>query len=176
MLITTPTFEATRMVAALANDWHPGGWCAGPTRRPREIDRVEPCGLAPKVISSLKDQCYAYPSKRGQGDELEYMEIDRKTPAEAGGVAGGWDPADVTGAARARRPLRSQGHLIESPRSSRRCHKCRRSLEASLKAVMYRGKAYSVPQSWAPRLWSPAGYPGAAKVVPQNLDEFIRGV
>jgi multiple sugar transport system substrate-binding protein len=138
-----------------------------------------PVALAPQVDKLAKDQCYAYARQAGiKENELEYVEIGTGqwlTKMVAALEAG--NPPDVTRYTQAQAALyRAQGHLIEVTDIVEKMQQVPGGLfDASLNAVMYKGKAYSVPQSVGPSpLVARMDLLEAAKVdPPKTWDELI---
>jgi multiple sugar transport system substrate-binding protein len=138
-----------------------------------------PVALAPQVDRLMKEQCYAYAKQAGiKESEVQYSEIGTGqwlTKMVAALEAG--NPPDVTRYGQAQAALyRSQGHLIEVTDIVERMQKVPGGLfDASLRAVMYKGKAYSVPHYVSPTpLITRMDILEAAKVEPpKTWDELI---
>jgi len=135
--------------------------------------------LAPQVDKLLKDQCYAYARQAGiKENELEYVELGsgQQLPKMVAALEAG-NPPDVTRFGGAQAALyRAQGHLLEVTDIVEKMQQVPGGLfDASLKAVMYKGKAYAVPQSVSPTpLITRLDILEAAKVdPPKTWDEFI---
>src|SRR5882724_497397 len=135
--------------------------------------------LAPQVDKLLKDQCYAYARQAGiKENELEYVELGsgQQLPKMVAALEAG-NPPDVTRFGGAQAALyRAQGHLLEVTDLVEKMQQVPGGLfDASLKAVMYKGKAYAVPQSVSPTpLITRLDILEAGKVdPPKTWDEFI---
>src|SRR5882724_10555298 len=179
MLTRRDVLKQTRMVAALATTapW----WLVRRAHAARREKLIvwSPVALAPKVDKLLKEQCYAYAKQAGiKENELEYMEIGtgQLTPKLVASLEAG-NPPDVTRGGQGQAALyRGQGHLIEVTDVVEKMQQVPGGLfEYSLKAVMYKGKAYSVPKSVGPSpLVARMDILEAAKVdPPKTWDEFI---
>ena len=138
-----------------------------------------PVALAPQVDKLVKEQTYAYAKQAGiKEHELEYVEIGtgQWLPKMVAALEAG-NPPDVTRYTQAQAALyRSQGHLIEVTDIVEKMQQVPGGLfDASLNAVMYKGKAYSVPQSVGPSpLVARMDLLEAAKVdPPKTWDELI---
>jgi multiple sugar transport system substrate-binding protein len=138
-----------------------------------------PVALAPQVDRLLKEQCLAYAKQAGiKENELEYVEIGtgQLIPKIVASLEAG-NPPDVCRGGQGQGALyRAQGHLIEVTDIVDKMRQVSGGLfDASLKTVMYKGKAYSVPQSVSPSpLVARLDILEAAKVdVPKTWDEFI---
>ena len=113
-----------------------------------------PVALAPQVDKLLKEQCYAYAKQAGiKENEFEYVEIGtgQLIPKLVASLEAG-NPPDVCRGGQGQGALyRAQGHLIEVTDIVDKMQQVPGGLfDASLNAVMYKGKAYSVPQSISP--------------------------
>jgi multiple sugar transport system substrate-binding protein len=135
--------------------------------------------LAPQVDRLMKEQCYAYAKQAGiKENELAYIELGtgQFIPKMVAALEAG-NPPDVTKSGLAQAALyRAQGHLLEVTDLVEQMQKMPGGLfEASLKAVMYKGRAYSVPHSVSPvPLITRLDLLEAAKVdPPKTWDEFI---
>jgi multiple sugar transport system substrate-binding protein len=138
-----------------------------------------PVALAPQVDRLLKEQCYAYAKQAGiKEHELEYVEIGtgQLLPKLVAALEAG-KPPDVTRVGAAQVALyRAQGHLLEVTDIVEKMQRQAGGLfEASLKAVMHKGKAYGVPQSVSPwPMVTRLDLLEAAKVdYPKTWEEFI---
>jgi multiple sugar transport system substrate-binding protein len=138
-----------------------------------------PVALAPQVDKLLKDQCYAYAKQAGIKDnEIAYVEVGtgQLIPKLVASLEAG-NPPDVTRVGQGQGALyRAQGHLIEVTDLVEKMKLVPGGLfEASLNAVMYQGKAYSVPHQVSPSpLVTRLDILEAAKVdPPKTWDEFI---
>jgi multiple sugar transport system substrate-binding protein len=138
-----------------------------------------PVALAPQVDKLLKDQCYAYAKQAGiKENEIEYVEIGtgqwltKMAAALEAGI-----PPDVTRQGNATVPLHaSQGHLLEvTDLVEKMQQQAGGFFPISHQAVMYKGKAYGVPQSVSPwPLITRMDILETAKVdPPKTWDEFI---
>jgi multiple sugar transport system substrate-binding protein len=113
-----------------------------------------PVALAPQVDRLMKEQCYAYAKQAGiKEHEVEYSEIGtgQWLPKMVAALEAG-NPPDVSRFGQAQAALyRAQGHLIEVTDVVEHMQKVPGGLfDASLSAVMYQGKAYSVPHYVSP--------------------------
>jgi multiple sugar transport system substrate-binding protein len=113
-----------------------------------------PVALAPQVDKLLKEQCYAYAKQAGiKENELQYVEVGtgQQIPKLVAALEAG-NPPDVFRQGQGQGALyRAQGHLIEVTDVVEKMQQVPGGLfENSLKSVMYKGKAYSVPQSVSP--------------------------
>jgi len=138
-----------------------------------------PVALAPQVDKLLKDQCYAYAKQAGiKENELEYVEIGsgQQIPKLVASLEAG-NPPDVTRQGQTQAALyRAQGHLLEVTDVVEKMQQVPGGLfDVSLSTVMYKGKAYSVPQSVSPiPLVARLDLLEAAKVdPPKTYDELI---
>jgi multiple sugar transport system substrate-binding protein len=138
-----------------------------------------PVALAPQVDKLLKDQCYAYAKQAGlKENELQYVEIGtgQQIPKLVASLEAG-NPPDVTRQGQTQAALyRAQGHLLEVTDVVDKMQQVPGGLfDASLNTVMYKGKAYSVPQSVSPiPLVARMDILEAAKVdPPKTYDELI---
>src|SRR5918999_6103722 len=138
-----------------------------------------PVALAPQVDRLLKEQCLAYAKQAGiKENELEYVEIGtgQLIPKIVASLEAG-NPPDVCRGGQGQGALyRAQGHLIEVTDIVDKMQQVPGGLfDASLSAVMYKGKAYSVPQSISPSpLVTRLDILEAAKVdPPKTWDELI---
>jgi ABC-type glycerol-3-phosphate transport system substrate-binding protein len=138
-----------------------------------------PVALAPQVGRLMKEQCYAYAKQAGIKDhELEFVEIGtgQWLPKMVALLEAG-NPPDVSRYGQAQAALyRAQGHLIEVTDIVQKMQTVPGGLfDASLRAVMYQGKAYSVPHYVSPTpLITRLDILDAAKVdPPKTWDEFI---
>src|SRR5919108_6043690 len=141
-------------VAALATT---GPWWlvrrAHAARRERLIVWM-PVALAPQVDKLLQEQCYAYAKQAGiKENEIEYSEIGtgQWLPKMVAALEAG-NPPDVTNQGNAAVALyRAQGHLLEVTDLVEKLQQRGGAFfPVALKAVMYHGKAYGVPQSVSP--------------------------
>jgi multiple sugar transport system substrate-binding protein len=135
--------------------------------------------LAPQVDKLLKDQCYAYAKQAGIKDnELEYVEMGSPQwlPKMVAALEAG-NPPDVARYGSAQVSLyRAQGHLLEVTDIVEKMQKVADGFfPVSLSAVMYKGKAYGIPQSVSPwPLVTRLDILQAAKVdPPKTWDELI---
>jgi multiple sugar transport system substrate-binding protein len=138
-----------------------------------------PVALAPQVDRILKEQCFAYAKQAGiKENEIEYVEIGtgQLIPKIVAALEAGIPPDVCRGGQGQGALYRAQGHLLEVTDIVDKMQQVPGGLfDASLKAVMYKGKAYSVPQSISPSpLVARLDILEAAKVdVPKTWDEFI---
>jgi multiple sugar transport system substrate-binding protein len=135
--------------------------------------------LAPQVDKLMKEQCFAYAKQAGiKESEVQYSEIGtgQWLPKMVAALEAG-NPPDVTRFGQAQAALyRSQGHLIEVTDIVEHMQQVPGGLfDASLRAVMYKGKAYSVPHYVSPTpLITRMDILDAAKVDPPTTwDQFI---
>jgi multiple sugar transport system substrate-binding protein len=179
MLTRRDILRQAGMVAALATTapW----WLVRRAHAARDAKLIvwSPVALAPQVDRLLKDQCYAYAKQAGiKENELQYVEIGtgQLIPKLVASLEAG-NPPDVTRVAQGQGALyRAQGHLIEVTDIVDKMKLVPGGLfEASLNAVMYQGKAYSVPHQVSPSpLVTRLDILEAAKVEPpKTWDEFI---
>jgi len=138
-----------------------------------------PVALAPQVDKLAKEQCYAYAKQAGiKENELEYVEIGtgQWLPKMVAALEAG-NPPDVTRFGGAQVGLyHAQGHLLEVTDVVEKMQKVPGGLfDASIKAAMFDGKAYGIPQAVGPSpLVARMDLLEAAKVdVPKTWDEFI---
>jgi ABC-type glycerol-3-phosphate transport system substrate-binding protein len=138
-----------------------------------------PVALAPKVDKLLKDQAYAYAKQAGvKENEFEYVEIGtgQWLPKMVAALEAG-NPPDVTRFGQTQAALyRAQGHLLEVTDIVEKMQQVPSGLfDASLRTAMYKGKAYSVPQSISPiPLVARMDILEAAKIdPPKTYDELI---
>jgi multiple sugar transport system substrate-binding protein len=138
-----------------------------------------PVALAPQVDKLLKQQCYDYAKQAGiKENEVQYSQIGtgQWLPKMVAALEAG-NPPDVTNQGSAAVALyRSQGHLLEvTDLVEKLQQKGGEFFPIALKAVMYQGKAYGVPQSVSPwPLITRMDLLEAAKVdPPKTWDEFI---
>src|SRR5918996_1210666 len=138
-----------------------------------------PVALAPQVDKLAKEQTYAYAKQAGIKDnELEYVEIGtgQWLPKMVAALEAG-NPPDFTRFGGAPIALyRAQGHLLEVTDVVEKLQKVPGGFfDASLRAVMHKGKAYGIPQSVSPSpLVARMDLLDAAKVdPPKTWDEFV---
>jgi multiple sugar transport system substrate-binding protein len=138
-----------------------------------------PVALAPQVDRLLKEQCLAYAKQAGiKEHELAYIEVGtgQLLPKLVASLEAG-NPPDVTRLGSAQVALyRAQGHLLEVTDLVEKMQQVPGGLfPVSLNAVMYKGKAYGVPQSVSPwPLIARMDILEAAKAEPaKTWDEFI---
>src|SRR5262245_264050 len=138
-----------------------------------------PVALAPQVDKLVKEQTYAYAKQAGiKENELEYVELGtgQWLPKMVAALEAGIPP-DVSRYGSSQVALyRAQGHLLEVTDVIEKMQQVPGGLfDASLKAVMYKGKAYGIPQSVSPwPLIARMDLLEAAKVdPPQTWDELI---
>src|SRR5499427_3976665 len=147
--------------------------------RDKKLVAWVPTALAPQVDKILQEQFYAYTKQAGLKDnELDYsiLGAGQMLPKLVAALEAG-NPPDIALIGPALASLyRSQGHLLEVTDIVEKMQKVPGGLyEASLRDVMYKGKAYTVPQSvnpWA--LVTRLDILEAAKVEPaKTWEEFI---
>src|SRR5262245_25857013 len=122
--------------------------------RDKKLTVWAPTALAPQVDKILQEQCYAYAKQAGIKDnELDYsiLGTTQMQPKVVAALEAG-NPPDIAQIGPATASLyRSQGHLLEVTDIVEKMQKMAGGLyEASLKDILYRGKAYAVPQSISP--------------------------
>jgi multiple sugar transport system substrate-binding protein len=135
--------------------------------------------LAPQVDKLLKEQFYAYAKQAGiKENELEYVEMGSPQwlPKMVASLEAG-NPPDVARYGSAQVSLyRAQGHLLEvTDLVEKLQQKTSGFFPVSMSAVMYKGKAYGIPQSVSPwPLVTRMDILEAAKVdPPKTWDELI---
>jgi len=137
-----------------------------------------PAALAPQVDKILQEQCYAYAKQAGiKENEIDYSVIGgpQFLPKLVASLEAG-NPPDITLLGPLVSLYRSQGHLLEVTDIVEKMQKVQGGLfPVSLTEVMYKGKAYAVPQSVSPwPLVTRMDLLEAAKVEPaKTWDEFI---
>ena len=139
-----------------------------------------PVALAPQVDKLLKEQTLCLCQASGDQGERAPIRRDRHRPIGRRSWWRRWRREFrrmSAGEARAQGALyRAQGHLLEVTDVVEKMQQVPGGLfDASLNAVMYKGKAYSVPQSISPSpLVTRMDILEAAKVdPPKTWDEFI---
>src|SRR6266849_3641957 len=134
--------------------------------------------LAPQVDKILQEQCYAYAKQAGiKENEIDYSVIGgpQFLPKLVASLEAG-NPPDIAQLGTLVALYRSQGHLLEVTDIVEKMQKVPGGLfPASLTEVMYKGKAYAVPQSVSPwPLVTRMDLLEAAKVEPpKTWDEFV---
>ena len=137
-----------------------------------------PTALAPQVDKILQEQCYAYAKQAGiKENEIDYSILGsgQQLPKLVASLEAG-NPPDITLLGNLVSLYRSQGHLLEVTDIVEKMQKVQGSLfPASLTEVMYKDKAYAIPQSVSPwPLVTRMDVLEAAKVEPpKTWDEFI---
>ena len=138
-----------------------------------------PAALAPQVDKIMQEQCYAYAKQAGIKDnEIDYSIIGsaQMLPKLVASLEAG-NPPDITRVGTNNAQVyRSQGHLLEVTDMVDKMDKQAGGLfPVSLASVMYKGKAYSVPQSVSPwALVTRLDILEAEKVAPpKTWDEFV---
>src|SRR5262249_53293575 len=137
-----------------------------------------PTALAPQVDKILQEQCYAYAKQAGiKENEMDYSIIGagHMPPKLVASLEAG-KPPDISLIGTPLALSRSQGHLLEVTDTVEKMQKVPGGLfPSSLTDVMYKGKAYAVPQSVSPwPLVTRMDILEAAKVEPpKTWDEFI---
>jgi multiple sugar transport system substrate-binding protein len=179
MLTRRDILKQAGMMAALATTapW----WLGRRAHAARDAKLIvwSPVALAPQVDRLMKEQCYAYAKQAGiKESEVQYSEIGtgQWLPKMVAALEAG-NPPDVTRFGQAQAALyRSQGHLIEVTEVVEKMQQVPGGLfDASVRAVMYQGKAYSVPHYVSPTpLIARMDILEANKVdPPKTWDEFI---
>ena len=147
--------------------------------RDKKLIAWVPTALAPQVDKILQEQFYAYAKQAGiKENEFDYsiMGAGQMLPKLVAALEAG-NPPDIALIGPSLASLyRSQGHLLEVTDIVEKMQKVPGGLyEASLRDVMYRGKAYAVPQSVSPwPLVTRLDILEAAKVEPaKTWEEFI---
>src|SRR5215471_7859772 len=147
--------------------------------RDKKLVAWVPTALAPQVDKILQEQFYAYTKQAGLKDnELDYSILGsgQMLPKLVAALEAG-NPPDIALIGPALASLyRSQGHLLEVTDIVEKMQKMAGGLyEAALRDVMYKGKAYAIPQSvnpWA--LVTRLDILEAAKVEPaKTWEEFV---
>src|SRR5881397_2701529 len=137
-----------------------------------------PAALAPQVDKILQEQCFAYAKQAGiKENEIDYSIIGgpQFLPKLVASLEAG-NPPDITLLGTLVALYRSQGHLLEVTDIVEKMQKVPGGLfPTSLTDVMYKGKAYAVPQSVSPwPLVTRLDILEAAKVEPpKTWDEFV---
>jgi multiple sugar transport system substrate-binding protein len=137
-----------------------------------------PTALAPQVDKILQEQCFAYAKQAGiKESEIDYsiLGAGQTAPKLVAALEAG-NPPDITQLGNLAALYRSQGHLLEVTDIVEKMQKAQGGLfPASLNDVMYKGKAYAVPQSVSPwPLVTRMDILKAAKVdPPKTWDEFV---
>jgi multiple sugar transport system substrate-binding protein len=138
-----------------------------------------PAALAPQVDKIMQEQCYAYARQAGiKENEIDYSIIGagQLLPKLVASLEAG-NPPDITRVGVGYVHLyRSQGHLLEVTDLVDKMQKVQQGLfPVSLTSVMYKDKAYGVPQSVSPRtLIARLDLLEAAKVAPpKTWDELV---
>jgi multiple sugar transport system substrate-binding protein len=131
------------------------------------------------VDKLLKEQCYAYAKQAGiKENELQYVEMGSPQwlPKMVASLEAG-NPPDVARYGSAQVSLfRAQGHLLEvTDLVDKLQQKTGGFFPVSMSAVMYKGKAYGIPQSVSPwPLVTRMDILEAAKVdPPKTWEEFV---
>ena len=137
-----------------------------------------PTALAPQVDKILQEQCFAYAKQAGIKDnEVAYSILGAgQTPPKLVAALEAGNPPDITQLGNLAALYRSQGHLLEVTDIVEKMQKTQGGLfPASLNDVMYKGKAYAVPQVVSPwPLITRMDILEAAKVdPPRTWDEFV---
>jgi multiple sugar transport system substrate-binding protein len=137
-----------------------------------------PTALAPQVDKILQEQCFAYAKQAGiKENEIDYsiLGAGQTAPKLVAALEAG-NPPDITQLGNLATLYRSQGHLLEVTDIVEKMQQVQGGLfPASLNDVMYKGKAYAVPQSVSPwPLVTRMDILEAAKVdPPKTWDEFV---
>jgi multiple sugar transport system substrate-binding protein len=137
-----------------------------------------PTALAPQVDKILQEQCFAYAKQAGiKEHEVAYSILGAgQTPPKLVAALEAGNPPDVTQLGNLVALYRSQGHLLEVTDIVTKMQKAQGGLlQASLNDVMYKGKAYAVPQVVSPwPLITRMDILEAAKVdPPKTWEEFV---
>ncbi len=147
--------------------------------RDKKLTVWNPAALAPQVDKIMQEQCYAYLKQAGiKESEIDYSIIGgpQLQPKLVASLEAG-NPPDITRLGSGYVQLyRSQGHLLEVTDIVDKMQKVPEGLfPISLPSVMYKGKAYGVPQSVSPwSLITRLDLLEAAKVdPPKTWEEFI---
>jgi multiple sugar transport system substrate-binding protein len=147
--------------------------------RDKKLTVWVPTALAPQVDKILQEQCYAYAKQVGlKENEIDYSILGstQMQPKVVAALEAG-NPPDIAQIGPATASLyRSQGHLLEVTDIVEKMQNMAGGLyEASLKDIMFKGKAYAVPQSISPwPLVARLDILEAAKVdPPKTWDEFV---
>jgi multiple sugar transport system substrate-binding protein len=146
--------------------------------RDKKLIAWVPTALAPQVDKILQEQCYAYAKQAGiKENEMDYsmMGAGQMLPKLVASLEAG-NPPDIALIGPLVALYRSQGHLLEVTDIVEKMQKVPGGLfPSSLTDVMYKGKAYAVPQSVSPwPLVTRMDILEAAKVEPpKTWDEFI---
>ena len=147
--------------------------------RDKKLTVWNPAALAPQVDKIMQEQCYAYLKQAGiKESEIDYSIIGgpQLLPKLVASLEAG-NPPDITRLGSGYVQLyRSQGHLLEMTDLVNKMQQTAGGLfPISLPSVMYKDKAYGVPQSVSPwSLITRLDLLDAAKVdPPKTWDEFI---
>jgi multiple sugar transport system substrate-binding protein len=171
--------QAGRTAAILATTapW----WLVRRAHAAREAKLVvwNPAALAPQVDKIIQEQCYAYLKQAGiKESEIDYSVIGgpQLLPKLVASLEAG-NPPDITRLGSGYAQLyRAQGHLLDVTDVVEKMQKVQGGLfPFSLSTVMYKDRAYGVPQSVSPRpLVTRMDVLDAAKVEPpKTWDEFV---
>ena len=146
--------------------------------RDKKLVVWNPAALAPQVDKIMQEQCYAYLKQAGiKESEIDYSVIGgpQLLPKLVASLEAG-NPPDITRVGNMTQLYRAQGHLLDVTDLVEKMQKVQGGLFAfSLSSVMYKGKAYGVPQSVSPRpLVTRMDILDAAKIAPpKTWDEFV---
>src|SRR5499433_989018 len=146
--------------------------------RDKKLVVWNPAALAPQVDKIMQEQCYAYLKQAGiKESEIDYSVIGgpQLLPKLVASLEAG-NPPDITRVGNMTQLYRAQGHLLDVTDLVEKMQKLQGGLfDFSLSSVMYKGKAYGVPQSVSPRpLVTRMDLLDAAKVAPpQTWEEFV---
>jgi multiple sugar transport system substrate-binding protein len=146
--------------------------------RDKKLTVWNPAALAPQVDKIMQEQCYAYLKQAGiKESEIDYSVIGgpQLLPKLVASLEAG-NPPDITRVGNMTQLYRAQGHLLDVTDLVEKMQKVQGGLfDFSLKGVMYKGKAYGVPQSVSPRpLVTRMDILDAAKIAPpKTWDEFV---
>src|SRR5215468_11184212 len=146
--------------------------------RDKKLVAWVPTALAPQVDKILQEQCYAYAKQAGiKENEMDYsiLGAGQMLPKLVASLEAG-NPPDIALIGTLVALYRSQGHLLEVTDVVEKMQKVPGGLfPSSLTEVMYKDKAYAVPQSVSPwPLVTRMDILEAAKVEPpKTWDEFV---
>ena len=117
-----------------------------------------PAALAPQVDKIIQEQCYAYAKQAGiKEDEIDYSVGGPTTLPKLVASTRPGIPRICTRLGSGYASSIAQGHLLEVTDVVEKMQKVQGGLfPFSLSTVMYKDRAYGVPQSVSPRPWSPA--------------------
>jgi len=129
----------------------PGGWCAGRTRRATKTGGVDWHALAPQVDKICRSSVMPMPSRLASRKRarLFHSGLPARCCSKVVASLEAGNPPDIASIGPSLAALyRSQGHLLEVTDIVEKMQQVPGGLyEACLRDVMYKGKAYTVPQS-----------------------------